>query len=75
MRAWLRLILCQRGQDVVEYTLLLAFVGLSSAAVLVNVGQAANGVWNTTDSHLKKGNAYGLGHGTGEPDKPDKSHK
>jgi hypothetical protein len=75
MRGRITFAVCELGQELIEYTLLLAFLGLGSAAMLLNLAGSANPIWNTSDSHLKKGHAYGQGHGTGEPDKPDKSQK
>ena len=34
------------GQDLIEYTLLLAFVALASAALFLGVGRNVNGVWD-----------------------------
>ena len=64
-----RFLIRECGQDVVEYTLLLAFVTLGIAAILVGMGQSINSVWTTTNSHLEKGHAYayGEGHGSGNP--------
>ena len=33
------------GQDLIEYTLLLAFVALVSAAIFIGAGQAASDIW------------------------------
>jgi Flp pilus assembly pilin Flp len=45
------------GQDLVEYTLLLAFVVLATAALFIGSGGAIEGIWNTTNARLQKGNA------------------
>jgi Flp pilus assembly pilin Flp len=42
----------QAGQDFVEYTLLVAFVAVVSAAVLVLNGDAVAGIWCMTNSNL-----------------------
>jgi Flp pilus assembly pilin Flp len=42
----------EQGQDLIEYTLLLAFVALASAALFVNAGTSVNGVWTTANSRL-----------------------
>jgi Flp pilus assembly pilin Flp len=39
----------------IEYTLLLAFVGLTSAALFMTAGTSVNGVWTTASPQL--GNA------------------
>jgi len=42
----------ESGQDLVEYTLLLAFVALASAALFINAGGSINSIWQTANSHL-----------------------
>ena len=44
-----------QGQDLIEYTLLLAFVALASAALFINAGGSIATIWNITNSRL--GNA------------------
>jgi Flp pilus assembly pilin Flp len=41
-----------RAQDLLEYTLLLAFVCLGGAAVFISSGGAIEGIWNVTNSKL-----------------------
>ncbi|MGA3258340.1 MAG: Flp family type IVb pilin [Bryobacteraceae bacterium] len=41
-----------QGQDLIEYTLLLAFVTLASAALLIGAGGSIQGIWTTTNSQL-----------------------
>lgn len=41
------------GQDVVEYSLLLGFIALSSTAILAGIGTTVHGVWTTVNSTLK----------------------
>ena len=40
------------GQDLVEYTLILAFVALASAALLTTAGTSVRGIWNQTSTRL-----------------------
>ena len=40
----------ERGQDLTEYTLLLAFVVLPSAAILVLNAQSVKGIWTSTNT-------------------------
>lgn len=40
------------GQDLIEYTLLLAFIALASAALYLNVSQTINGIWRGISSRL-----------------------
>ncbi|MGE5646225.1 MAG: Flp family type IVb pilin [Acidobacteriota bacterium] len=42
----------QSGQDLVEYTLLLAFICLSGAAFYIGVGENVNSIWSTVNSRL-----------------------
>jgi Flp pilus assembly pilin Flp len=46
----------EQGQDLVEYTLLLAFVALASAALFIGAGQTLVGIWKTTNSILVNAN-------------------
>jgi Flp pilus assembly pilin Flp len=41
-----------QGQDLIEYTLLLAFVALASAALFIGAGGSVSGIWSTTNSQL-----------------------
>jgi Flp pilus assembly pilin Flp len=43
------------AQDLIEYTLLLAFVALASAALFIGAGQSVTGVWTTANTTLAKG--------------------
>ena len=45
------------GQDVVEYTLLLAFVALTSAAMFINAGGSVKGIWTVTNTLLSNANS------------------
>ena len=36
----------EQGQDLVEYTMLLAFVVLASAGILINIGTSLSVVWS-----------------------------
>jgi Flp pilus assembly pilin Flp len=40
------------GQDLVEYTLLLAMVCLASAALMIGSGVAVSTIWYTTNNNL-----------------------
>ena len=41
-----------RGQDLIEYTLMLAFVALASAALFSSAGGSINTIWSNTNSQL-----------------------
>ena len=47
----------EQGQDLVEYTLLLAFVSLASAALFLSTGSAVNGIWSAANSRLANANS------------------
>ena len=44
------------GQDLIEYTLLLSFVCVASAALYVNAGGSINGIWTSANTYLANGN-------------------
>jgi Flp pilus assembly pilin Flp len=46
----------ERGQDLIEYSLLLAFVCLSGAAMFIGMGQTTRGLWNIVNSRLASAN-------------------
>jgi len=48
-----------QGQDLIEYTLLLAFVALASAALFIGAGTSIKTIWNSTNTTLA--NAAGGG--------------
>ena len=41
-----------QGQDLIEYTLLMAFVALASAALFISAGTSVSKIWSTTNSQL-----------------------
>ena len=47
----------EQGQDLIEYTLLLAFVCLASAALFISVGGSVGGIWTTANTDLTTANA------------------
>jgi len=42
----------EEGQDLIEYTLLMAFVELASAALFAGAGTSVKAIWTTTSSQL-----------------------
>jgi Flp pilus assembly pilin Flp len=44
------------GQDLVEYSLLLAFIGLAATAVLSNVKDSISTLWGTVNTKLTNAN-------------------
>ena len=45
-----------QGQDLIEYTLLMAFVAMASAALFIGAGGSVKGIWSTTNSQLTAAN-------------------
>jgi len=46
----------EQGQDLIEYTLLLAFVCLASAALFISAGGSVSGIWTAANSQLSAAN-------------------
>jgi Flp pilus assembly pilin Flp len=46
----------EQGQDLIEYTLLMAFVALASAAIFVNAGSSISGIWGKASNQLANAN-------------------
>ena len=46
----------EQGQDLIEYTLLMAFVALASAALFIGAGGSVKGIRNATNSQLDAAN-------------------
>ena len=42
----------EQGQDLIEYTLLMAFVALASAALFIGAGGSINKIWTTANTQL-----------------------
>jgi len=42
----------EQGQDLIEYTLLLAFVALAAAALFINAGESVSTIWTTANTTL-----------------------
>jgi Flp pilus assembly pilin Flp len=42
----------EQGQDLIEYTLLMAFVALASAALFIGAGGSIKTIWTTANSQL-----------------------
>ena len=41
-----------QGQDLIEYTLLIAFVALASAALFIGAGGSVKSIWTAANSQL-----------------------
>jgi Flp pilus assembly pilin Flp len=46
----------QQGQDLIEYTLLMAFLALASAALFIGAGGSVQGIWSVSNSQLAQAN-------------------
>jgi Flp pilus assembly pilin Flp len=46
----------EQGQDLIEYTLLLAFVCLASAVLFIGAGRSVSGIWVAANSRLAAAN-------------------
>jgi Flp pilus assembly pilin Flp len=42
----------EQGQDMIEYTLLLAFIALSGAALFIGMGRNINSIWTVVNSRM-----------------------
>ena len=49
---WTRFWGDDRGQDLIEYSLMLAFVALAAAPLFAGAGHSINAIWSKTDSQL-----------------------
>jgi Flp pilus assembly pilin Flp len=47
-----RLLVDDRGQDLIEYALLMAFIALASAVLFVGAGGNISGIWTSSDPQL-----------------------
>jgi Flp pilus assembly pilin Flp len=46
----------EQGQDMIEYTLLVAFVALASAALFIGAGNSVKGIWTSANTQLATAN-------------------
>ncbi len=47
----------EQGQDLIEYTMLMAFVALASAALFLGAGGSISGIWSQTATNLASANS------------------
>ena len=47
----------ESGQDLIEYTLLMAFVALASASLFLSAGNSVSGIWGTANAQLGNANS------------------
>ena len=48
----MRFLCDESGQDLIEYTLLMAFIALASAALIANLGMSVANIWNKGNTVL-----------------------
>ena len=46
----------ERGQDLIEYSLLISFIAISVVGLFMGAGQDVKGVWATSNNQLTKAN-------------------
>jgi len=46
----------EKGQDLIEYTLLMAFIALASASLFLSAGGSISGIWVGASSQLSAAN-------------------
>ncbi len=49
---WAQMWADEQGQDLIEYTLMLAFVALASAALFSTAGTSINTIWSGANAQL-----------------------
>jgi Flp pilus assembly pilin Flp len=42
----------EQGQDLIEYTLLMAFIALASAAIFIGAGNSVKTIWQSASTNL-----------------------
>lgn len=47
----------ESGQDLIEYTLLMAFVALASASLFISAGGSVSSIWGTASNQLSNASA------------------
>ena len=47
----------ESGQDLIEYTLLMAFIALASASIFVSAGGSMTTIWGSASTQLANGAA------------------
>jgi Flp pilus assembly pilin Flp len=53
---FMRFVKDEQGQDLIEYTLLMAFIALASAAIFINAGSSIKGIWSSASTQLSAAN-------------------
>jgi Flp pilus assembly pilin Flp len=48
----------EQGQDLIEYTLLMAFIALASAAIFISAGGSLSSIWGGASNQLSNAAAF-----------------
>jgi Flp pilus assembly pilin Flp len=51
---FIRFLKDEEGQDLIEYTLLMAFIALASAGIFLHAGSSVNKVWSNANNVLSQ---------------------
>ena len=57
MRCVIRFLSDESGQDLVEYSLLIAFVALAGAAAFIGMSANVNSIWSAANNRLAAANS------------------
>jgi Flp pilus assembly pilin Flp len=49
---FMRFVKEENGQDLIEYTLLMAFIALASAAIFISAGNSVSKIWQNASNQL-----------------------
>ena len=49
---FMRFVKEENGQDLIEYTLLMAFIARASAAIFISAGNSVSKIWSTASNNL-----------------------
>ena len=49
---FMRFVREENGQDLIEYTLLMAFIALASAAIFIGAGSSVKTIWQNANTQL-----------------------
>lgn len=49
---WKELVCLEEGQDLIEYSLLLAFIALCGAGAYIGMGSITSGIWSIVNGRL-----------------------
>jgi Flp pilus assembly pilin Flp len=53
---WKRFLRDEGGQDLIEYSLILAFIALAGAAAFIGMGGTIKGIWTIANNRLSNAN-------------------